>query len=253
MKKLTFIIIVLTSVLTGCENDLNNGSARLKFSLTDAPASYDKVLIDIIGAQAIINDSTIDLDVKTGIYNLLDFTNGKDTIIVDQEIPEGKLTQIRLLLGDNNSVVMGNNTYNMKTPSAQQSGLKLNVQAVFLEGISYEYTIDFDAARSIVRTGNDKFILKPVIKVFTKSVSGSIKGVVKPADAKPVIYAITGQLDSISTYADATSGNFMFMGLKSGNYKLSFEPVSPYKDTSLVNIKVITGQVTSLDTMKFKQ
>jgi hypothetical protein len=251
MKKLTFIIIALTSALISCENDPYNGSARLKFSLTDAPALYDKVLIEITGAQAIINDSIIDLDVKTGIYNLLDFTNGKDTIIVDQEIPEGQLSQIRLILGDNNTVVTGTNEYNMKTPSAQQSGLKLNVHEVFRQGIAYEYSIDFDAARSIVKTGNGKFILKPVIKVFTKSVSGSIKGVVKPASAKPVIYAISAQLDSVSTFADTVSGNFMFMGLTGGTYKLSFEPVSPYKDTVLVNIGVVTGQVTKLDTLKF--
>ncbi len=42
----------------------------------------------------------------------------------------------------------------MKTPSAQQSGLKLNVHEEFLQGVAYEYIIDFDAARSIVKTGN---------------------------------------------------------------------------------------------------
>jgi hypothetical protein len=227
-------------------------SPRLTFRLTDAPAAYDKVYIDIIGAQAIIDEKSIDLEVKTGIYNLLDFTNGKDTVIVDQQIPEGQLSQIRLILGANNTLNIGVQSVGLTTPGAQQSGLKLNVQANFIKGVAYEYIIDFDAARSIVKTGNSKYILKPVIKVFTKSVSGAINGVVFPAKAKPLIYAISAQLDTVSTLTDTISGKFMFRGLPSGTYNLKFSPVSPYRDSTLRNILVNTGVVTQLDTMKFK-
>jgi len=256
MKKLIVLGLFLTLGLYNCRkdntNDISNGSSRLVFRLADAPAAYDKVNIDIIGASAIINDSTVDLDVNAGIYNLLDFANGKDTVIVDQEIPSGTLSQIRLKLGDNNSLIIGKGTYAMKTPSAQQSGLKLNVHADFLQGVAYEYIIDFDAARSIVKTGNSKFILKPVLRVFTKAVSGAIEGAVSPAKAKPLIYAISAQLDSISTSADTISGNFKFRGLPAGTYKLSFLPVSPYRDTTLQNISVKTGVVTKLDILKLK-
>lgn len=253
MKKLGFLIIIITAVFISCQEDIiTNGSARVTFRLTDAPASYDKVNIDIIGAQAIVDDSIINLDVKKGVYNLLDFTNGKDTVIVDQEIPEGTLSQVRLILGDNNTILMGKDSYTLKTPSAQQSGLKLNVHADFRQGIAYEYVIDFDAARSIVKTGNGKYILKPVMKVFTRAVTGAIAGVVKPAKAKPLIYAISSAKDSASTYADTLTGNFKFVGLAQDTYKLSFLPKSPYKDTTLVNIPVKTGMVTKLDTLKFK-
>ncbi len=98
----------------------------------------------------------------------------------------------------------------------------------------------------------DKFILKPVIKVFTKSVSGAIEGIVSPAKAKPLIYAISAQLDSVSAYSDTTSGKFMFKGLAEGVYKLNFLPQSPFKDSTLMNISVKTGLVTKLDTLKFK-
>lgn len=246
----------MTVVMFSCTdesiNDKNNGSARLTFRLTDAPAAFDKVNVDIIAAEAIVNDSTINLDVNAGIYNLLDYVNGKDTLIVDQEIPAGKLSQIRLILGDNNSVVISSKSYDLKTPSAQQSGLKLNVHDEFLHGVAYEYIIDFDAARSIVQTGNGKFILKPVLKVFTKSVSGAVMGVVSPAKAKPLIYAISTQLDTVSAFADTISGKFMFRGLAEGTYKLNFLPQSPYKDTTLMNISVKTGLVTKLDTLKFR-
>jgi len=254
MKKLSGLLIILAIALFSCKKESSNvtGASRLTFRLTDAPGAYDKVDIDIIGAQAIVNDSIINLDVNKGVYNLLDFVNGKDTVIVDQQIPSGTLSQIRLILGDNNSVKTGGTTSGLKTPSAQQSGLKLNVHADFLQGIGYEYVIDFDAARSIVKTGNGSYILKPVLKVFTKAVTGAVSGTVSPVKAKPLIYAISAQLDSSSTTADTISGKFMFRGLNPGVYKLSFVPKSPYKDTTLTKINVSTGIITKLDTLKFK-
>jgi hypothetical protein len=251
MKKLNILILLLTFVLISCNKDNVVESPRLTFRLTDAPAAYDEVNIDIVGVQAIIDGKTIDLEVNAGIYNLLDFTNGKDTVLVDQQIPEGKLSQIRLILGENNTLLSKGQSVDLTTPSAQQSGLKLNVQADFLQGVAYEYIIDFDASRSIVKTGSSKHILKPVIKVFTKAVSGAIEGVVSPAKAKPLIYAISAQLDSVSTFADTTSGKFMFRGLTEGIYKLSFLPVTPYNESTLLNISVKTGLVTKLDTLKF--
>lgn len=254
MKKLFILILIMTTGFISCKKDNSSykGTSRVIFRLTDAPGPYDKVNIDIVGAQAIINDSIVNLDVNTGIYNLLDFVNGKDTLIVDQEIPSGELSQIRLILGNGNTLDMGNESYDLKTPSAQQSGLKFNVHASFLQGIAYEYVIDFDAARSIVKTGNGKFILKPVLKVFTKAVSGAIKGVVLPAAAKPLIYAISAQLDTVSTFADPISGNYMFRGLGAGTYNLKFLPEAPFSDTTLHNIIVTNNIVTKLDTLKFK-
>jgi hypothetical protein len=254
MKRILVIISVFALAFISCDKDNTNleGKAMLSLKLTDAPATYDKVNIEIIGLQVIINDSIIDMDVEKGIYNLLDLVNGKDTLIADQEITAGKLSQIRLILGDNNSLIEGQASFDLKTPSAQQSGLKLNIHADLSQGIAYEYTIDFDAAKSIVETGNGKYILKPVLRVFTNAVSGAIKGVVYPVKAKPWIYAISAQMDSISTSADTVSGNFMFGGLPAGKYKLSFLPQDPYADTTLQNISVTDGTVTKLDTMKFK-
>src|SRR5512137_1965118 len=105
MKKIIIPVFLALAALLGCSKetiineDVNgvgvttDGSTRLTFRLTDAPGDFQEVNIDIVGAQAIINDSIVNLDVKAGVYNLLDFTNGKDTILVDQQIPSGKLSQ----------------------------------------------------------------------------------------------------------------------------------------------------------------
>jgi hypothetical protein len=258
MKKNLIFSLIVAVTMAGCLKDTNTdssikpGYSRVVFKLTDAPAVYDEVNIDVIGVEAIVNDSVISLEANTGIYNLLDFVNGKDTVLVDQQIPSGKLSQIRLILGENNTVVQGSNSWPLTTPSAQQSGLKLNVHATFTQGVAYEYIIDFDAAKSIVTTGNNKHILKPVLKVFTKAASGAIQGVVKPAAAAPHIYAITADKDSFLTLPDPVTGKYMIRGLEAGMYSVFFDTTSLYRDTLRTNITVTTGLVTTLDTMKLK-
>ena len=256
MKTTGLLLISITligTILISCSkvNDNAGKMARLTIRLTDATAEYEKINIDIVGVQAIINDNKIDLVALTGVYNLLDFVNGKDTIIVDQEIPAGMLSQVRLILGPDNSLLIAEDTYDLKTPSAQQSGLKLNIHQEFVPGIAYEYIIDFDAGKSIVKTGNGKFILKPVIKVLSEAVSGALEGVVSPVDARPLIYAISETKDTSSTFSDEITGNFMFRGLPGGTYILEFMPLVPFSDSILKDILVKTGSITRLDTLKF--
>ena len=64
----------------------------------------------------------------------------------------------------------------LTTPSAQQSGLKLNAKPFDVaEGQTVELVLDFDAARSVVRAGNSgKYLLKPVITVIAVLDAGHI-------------------------------------------------------------------------------
>lgn len=245
-----FGLILIVGLLLSCSKDtIRNESSRLKISLTDAPGIFEEVNIDIVGVKIILNDSLVELNAQTGIYNLLDFVNGHDTVLVDEEIPNGKLSQIRLILGYNNSVKVDSIVYNLKTPSAQQSGLKLNVHKEFFSGIIYTYVIDFDAGKSVVNTGNDKYILKPVIRVFSEAITGAIQGVVQPVEANPLIYAISTTDDTSSTFSDTLSGKFMFRGLNEGTYRLEFMPDNSYNDTTLYDVEVLTGNVTVIDTL----
>jgi len=251
MKKLISALCVFAMVFMffSCEEEKSN-TTNLKISLTDAPADYQEINIDIIGVEVIINDTKINLDATAGVYNLLDFVNGKDTVLVDQPVPPGTISQIRLILGENNTIKVNDEIIDLTTPSAQQSGLKLNVHADFEPAFAYEYTIDFDAAKSIVHTGNDKYILKPVLRVFTQAVSGAIKGIVDPAESKPLIYAISAANDTVSTSADTVSGNFAFLGMPEGLYDLEFEPGDTlFDEVTLDDVPVNIGEITVLDTI----
>jgi len=192
------------------------------------------------------------LNVSGGPLNILDFRLGKDTLLAAQDIPAGTIQQIRLVLNDSgNEVVVSGTSFNLTTPSGQTSGVKLNVHDKLVAGIDYTIMLDFDAAQSIVLTGNGKYILKPVIRAVPVAVSGALTGMVTPAASAPKVYAIMGT-DTVGTIAD-TTGKFYFPGLPAGIYKVNFMPVSPYLPQTVTNVTVATGAVDDMGTITITQ
>ena len=263
--KISSLLLSMGTVLfmTGCLKtspyNPDNGKATMHVYLTDAPGMFDEVNIDIQDVQVNLSSSGSDSGwqsinlVKKGVYNLLDFQNGADTILGSLSVPAGPVGQMRLILGNNNSVVVDGVSYPLQTPSAQQSGLKLLINTTLSAGIDYHFTMDFDAARSIVQTGNGRFLLKPTIRIFTDATTGAIKGTVLPAAAKTFVYAIANANDTIaSSAADTLSGSFLLQGIPAASaYTVSFHPTAGnYKDTSLVNIAVSNGMVTNTGTLQ---
>jgi hypothetical protein len=113
----------------------------------------------------------------------------------------------------------------------------------------YSFVIDFDAARSVVKTGNDKFILKPVIRTYAETFGGSIKGVVIPADAVAYVQ-LANETDTLISLPE-TDGKFLFAGLQ-GSYGLTVvtDTLSEYADTTIVDIAAENGVVIDLDTIR---
>ena len=56
--------------------------------------------------------------------------------------------------------------YPLATPSAMQSGLKLNLNKFLLPNFNNVILIDFDAHESIVEQGNGDYSLKPVLRTL---------------------------------------------------------------------------------------
>lgn len=139
------------------------GNARMSVKLTDAPGDYDAVYVDVRDVVIKTNGSETETSigqVNAGVYNLLELTGGASVLLVDDEIPAGTVSQIRLVLGDNNTVVIDGQTYPLATPSAQQSGLKIQVNETLQAGIFYEFILDFDVEESIVVQGNGNYSFK---------------------------------------------------------------------------------------------
>jgi hypothetical protein len=254
---------IIAAALVGClltfaisctkNENSSTDKAHLQVFLVDDPASYDKVIIDVKDVQInVTNDSTGGWQslstVSAGAYDLLTLANDHDTLLAKSDIPSGTIHQMRLVLGTNNYIVVNGQQIPLQTPSAQQSGLKLNIQQSVTSGILYTITLDFDAAKSIVKTGNNNYILKPVIRTLFNAVGGSIKGFVLPDTLTTKIFAIQGPDTIASTFT--LNGGYLIKGLPVGSYNLRFVPT----DTTFLSegrngVAVTLGNVTVVDTI----
>ena len=158
------------------------------------------------------------------------------------------------MIRSNNSVVLNGISYPLSTPSAQQSGLKLQINADLIAGIDYKIWIDFDAARSIVETGAGTYILNPVIRTFTQAQSGAIKGLTLPLTVRGWVFAIANVNDTIfSSPSDLITGAYLLRGLPAATYKVSFRATAGvFRDTTFTNVTVTNGLVTDLGTLTFR-
>lgn len=268
-------ILIVSIVAIGCTNEnegFKDGKAKIQFKLTDAPSlEYDAVFIDIQGVKVGVgkeyytddddpfydeNDKfdkvewvTLNIN-NPGLYNLLDYRNGKTVLLAGGDIPAGKISQVRLLLGPNSYVVKEGIEYDLKTPSAQTSGLKFNLHETLLADMAYTFIIDFDASRSIVVTGNKKHILKPVIRAFADTWGGSVKGIVLPPEANAFVQFTNAAKDTLIALPEA-DGKFLFFGVEPGPWKLEAiaDTQTDYKNFVIEEVPVVKGEVKDVATI----
>ena len=260
---LTLFTLAIGLLFTACDgvND-NEGTGTLRVHLTDAPGDYAEVNIEIhqvlvkraeqdeneeetegmddeelenAGWEVIYND--------TMMVNLLDYQNGKTLPLGEVELESGFYNQIRLVLGDGNTVVLNEGgTFDLRTPSGQTSGFKLLVNADIEEGDEYDLVIDFDASQSVVALGNGLFNLKPVLRTVELDNTGSISGVVMPVEAQAWVYTVTTSDDTVSTTPDE-NGAFTLIGLNDGTYNIWVEAGNEmYADSSITGITIETNE-----------
>ena len=249
--------LVSLTVLNSCKKNSNNdGNARLQVYLTDDPGDYEAVYIDVKDVQINVTGDSSNgwqslQSVKAAVYDVLKLVNDDDTLLADAYIPSGKLHQIRLVLGTENYVKVEGTSQLIKleTPSAQQSGLKLNIQMDVQDGILYTIHLDFDVSKSIVKTGNAKYILKPTIRTILNAVGGSVKGVVMPKDFQSQQYMLCRESIQLPcTYTDA-DGGYLFRGLPAGSYDFYYNPSNvTYQDSLRTGISIQFNTVTKIDT-----
>lgn len=219
-----------------------SGSGTLGVYLTDAPAcGFDNVYVTIDKVRAHKSGDAAEgesgwIDIPVELQNpkvdLLELTNGVLAKLGDVTLPAGTYNQLRLVLKpntganplSNSAVPTGGVETALFTPSAAQSGLKLNGSFDVVDGAQTELTLDFDACRSVVTRGNGSYGLKPVITMVKMSTggqatSGAISGVVGPAilASKPVISA---QVDGavVKTTIPSATGTFSLSPLEAGTY-----------------------------------
>ena len=219
-------------ILGGCGGGGSGSSSQtaqdgtVHFSLTDTPAcGFDAVNVTVVKVRVNKSATAGDTDAgwtdvtlnPTQKVDLVKLTNGVLLDLGQAPLPAGHYTQTRLVLAPNtastplaNSVVpTGRSETALDTPSAVQSGIKLNHEFDVAANTLSDFTLDFDACKSVVTRGNSGYGLKPVISVTPMIVSGAINGVVAPlpVSAHPVVSA---QLNGVVVKSTVPGANGVF-------------------------------------------
>ena len=243
--------------LAACSKDNNNnnnnptGKATFSVKMTDSPGAYDAVNIDVVAIKANYNGQWVEFPLEApGVYNLLDFTNGNTLLLLgDTALAPGSMTEVRLLLGNNNTVVVDGVTYDLTTPSGQTSGYKVKMDSqTMVAGGMYRLVIDFDVNHSVHMTGNGKYMLKPVCRGYLEGAIGGIAGAILPINGAAFVEA-TNAIDTAGTIIDTVTGNFLISTVPPGTYNVTFTAKTGFRDTTIAGVAVVAGQTTQMGTV----
>ena len=163
-KLIALVSFIAVISLYSCKKETENSTIKIR--MTDAPVAMEEVNIDLQNVEVKFDKDTtkwFTLSANTGIYNLLGLQNGIDTLIAQGTFPTGVLKEVRLIVGDNNTVKVDGQVYPLTIPSGEETGLKIKVNKK-LQATIETLIIDFDAALSITQE-SDGYKLKPVIKL----------------------------------------------------------------------------------------
>lgn len=283
-KKLLWLLVIpvlfLLVFLQSCQKDNNNRNdiQRLDVFLTDGPARFDAVNIEILSIEAKVdtsvhrgddnhgdNDGHDDdhddhddfgywttLNFTPGIYDVLQLRNGVDSMIASANL-NGTVRKLRITIGTNNSVVDSGVTHplNLLDPSNNQIYVSLKNRHRGHHGQgSQSVWIDFDLGRSI-SIQNGQYYLSPRVHPFCDDNFGEIEGKVLPLDANAFVTAFNAT--DTATAIPFNDGKFKIRGLEPGNYTLFIDGTAPYQDTTLYNVVVDTRHETEVGTITLRQ
>ena len=277
MKKVihfAVLALVTTSVIFySCQKEVNNGSSAADINKPHAATIYltdhqtpifDSVFIDLqkleikLESDTLPNDGWVNLNIRAGVYNILRFRNGLDTVFAVGILPNAKIRKIRLTLGTQNSVMKNGQSFPLKVKDEdRQVVANIDNSNFDISNGQVSFSIDFDAGNSIQidnsgSGNNNSFRLKSHIKVFSNNNSGRIEGKVLPLAADPIIKAVIGT-DTATAIPDDHDGEFKIVGLKAGTYKVIIDGQNGYNDTTISNVIVRNREDTHLPTITLHQ
>jgi hypothetical protein len=251
MKGTKIMIAVLLAGAVMLNSCKKTETGAYSVRMTDDPGPYSQVNVDVRSVEVIGDHGTATLATHAGVYNLLDFANGVDTLIATGNLAVGNISQVRLILGSNNSILLNGTLIPITVPSGEESGLKLNIHQSVTAGSNTILLLDFDANQSIVAEGNGAYHLKPVLRVLDVDISttGMIAGHISPPST-PVVVTVSGGGHVYSTVEDR-NGYFKIKGLAAGTYSVTITPNLPLLPITIPNVSVSVGATSDLGLVAF--
>lgn len=181
--------------------------------------------------------------------DLLTLQNGVLSELGQIPLLAGRYQQMRLVLTQANTVTPSSTHVEvpLTTPSGLQTGAKMNVDLAIAADKMADFVIDFKVCESIVPAGPGNYLLKPVLSVSPRYLSG-VLGFVDPAlaNGNSLVTLQQGGVVVRATSPDAT-GRFLLQPVAPGTYDLVL--TAPGRSSAVVaSIPVTSETVTSVNT-----
>lgn len=192
----TFAVAIGIAMMAACgggggDGTGDVGTGTLRVALTDASCAtrFSQVNITVskvrVHRSASVGESAAgwsDLEIAPPLrINLLDLMNGALEELGEIRLRALEYAQIRLVLDRDslgpltNSVVPnGSGEKPLDTPSAVESGIKLNHTLTVKGSEITDLVLDFDACRSIVSRSDGTYGLKPVVRALPRALNGIV-------------------------------------------------------------------------------
>lgn len=259
------VAIVASLLFYGCGGSTDSGTGAitgkgtLKVAITDSPAfrDYSSVHINITKVMAVPAGKENASDDDAGLITVAEFPEGQDVDIlklhfVQQELgtvtlPSGSYNQVRLILAKNPAsapfknyfILAGSNSQvALTTPSAQQSGLKVNGNFTVTPGVLSAVLLDFDPNEAIVKRGNSgQNNLKPTgirLMQVNGSInnSASISGLIRTSPFMPFSSATVSVIPRGPAASAASTGTVYANYSGAGVWKTPFVNYVPPNNTT---------------------
>jgi hypothetical protein len=210
---LALMCLVATAFLVGCGGSGGSsassnppaGDGAMTVHLVDAPTvDYQAINVDIARVDIGGDSGWLTLAMPNQVYDLLQLTDGlSETLANGATLPVGHFSQLRLILGPDNTVTLADgSTPSLTVPSGMQTGIKMNIDIYVAANEAADVWIDFDASRSIQlhqAGASQKYILRPVIRAFAQGQTGTITGTLTDGAGAP--------LAGVTVYAETVDGS----------------------------------------------
>jgi hypothetical protein len=254
----------MTGLLAACGGGGGGGTSgdgSLRVALTDFPScGFDHIWITIEKVRVHQSSAAADSDAGWSEMtlatpkrvDLLELTNGILEELGTMPLAAGQYSQVRLVLATNgapgtsttaNAVQpTGGAITPVGTPSAQQSGLKLQTHFEVAAGQLADIVLDFNACKSIVKAGNSgQYNLKPVVSVHQRLVTAIQGFVTTTLSLSSTTVSVQQNGTAIRATTPDSTGKFTIPFLSTGTFTLAV--VSEGRATA-----VVTGVPTTLGT-----
>ncbi|MHB8744467.1 MAG: DUF4382 domain-containing protein [Sulfuricaulis sp.] len=273
----------------GSTSSSTNSSGALTLRMTDGPVdSASHVYIQFHGLEiqsssgvlttlnycqdpsdptkTVLSTTACTTPVAPQQLDLLALTGGlSDTLLDNYTLPAGHYDWIRLMVDTggslNSYVVDASGDHELKIPSSDETGLKLNRGFDVAQGGDADFTLDFDLRKSIHVAGSDDYMLRPTLRMVDSLDVGRITGTVSPSliisACTPAVYVYQGSnvtpqdingspSDPVTTAAvklDNTSGQYQYTAafLEPGNYTVAFTCQAAQDDPTTIDSITFSG------------